>query len=132
MRVQEVWRREHLRALWRLLGARLGVAAQSPIVPLVVGGSAAAVAAAAQLLQEGFYVPAIRPPTVPPGSARCSQHDFLRYPLFVLFGAHACVLTWRESCCRWLAGSLAQPATAKSFVCWAANKLNALCHAWIG
>lgn len=92
MRVQEVWRREHLRALWRVLGTRLGVAAQSPIVPLVVGGSAATVAAAAQLLREGFYVPAIRPPTVPPGSARCYQgmisSDIRGFPL--LEPMHVC------------------------------------------
>ena len=87
--MQEAWRREHLQALWRLLGARLGVAAQSPIVPLVVGDSAAAVTAAAQLLREGFYVPAIRPPTVPPGSARCYHGMIFSDIRVFLVGTHA-------------------------------------------
>jgi 8-amino-7-oxononanoate synthase len=50
---------------------RLGLAeAQSPIVPLVVGGAEAALAAAQLLEAEGFLVVAIRPPTVPAGTAR--------------------------------------------------------------
>ncbi len=44
--------------------------AQSPIVPLVLGTPEAALAAAKQLEDEGFLVVAIRPPTVPDGSAR--------------------------------------------------------------
>jgi 8-amino-7-oxononanoate synthase len=42
----------------------------SPIVPVVLGDEAAALAAAAALLQRGLLVPAIRPPTVPPGTSR--------------------------------------------------------------
>jgi 8-amino-7-oxononanoate synthase len=42
----------------------------SPIVPIVVGDEEDAVAAAAALLHEGLLVPAIRPPTVPPGTSR--------------------------------------------------------------
>lgn len=42
----------------------------SPIVPLVLGDEAAAVAAADALLSAGLLVPAIRPPTVAPGSSR--------------------------------------------------------------
>jgi 8-amino-7-oxononanoate synthase len=42
----------------------------SPIVPIVVGSEEAALAAAAALLQDGYLVPAIRPPTVPAGTAR--------------------------------------------------------------
>lgn len=42
----------------------------SPIVPVVLGSEAAALAAADRLLAEGLLVPAIRPPTVPPGSSR--------------------------------------------------------------
>jgi 8-amino-7-oxononanoate synthase len=42
----------------------------SPIVPVVVGDEGAAAAAAARLLRRGLLVPAIRPPTVPPGSSR--------------------------------------------------------------
>ena len=52
------------------LGQGLGVEATSPIVPLIVGSEAAALKASAQLLQRGFYVPAIRPPTVAPGTSR--------------------------------------------------------------
>ncbi|MFM9196784.1 MAG: aminotransferase class I/II-fold pyridoxal phosphate-dependent enzyme [Planctomycetia bacterium] len=37
------------------------------IVPLVVGEATAAVAVAAQLVEAGLFVPAIRPPSVPEG-----------------------------------------------------------------
>jgi 8-amino-7-oxononanoate synthase len=50
---------------------RLGLPeAQSPIVPLVVGDAEAALAASRRLEAEGFLVIAIRPPTVPAGTAR--------------------------------------------------------------
>jgi 8-amino-7-oxononanoate synthase len=42
----------------------------SPIVPIVLGDEAAAMAAAASLLELGLLVPAIRPPTVAPGTSR--------------------------------------------------------------
>lgn len=42
----------------------------SPIVPVVIGDEAAAVAASAALLAQGLFVPAIRPPTVAPGTSR--------------------------------------------------------------
>jgi 8-amino-7-oxononanoate synthase len=53
--------------------------AQSPIVPLLLGSAQAALAASRRLEEEGFLVIAIRPPTVPAGSARlrfafCAQH----------------------------------------------------------
>jgi 8-amino-7-oxononanoate synthase len=44
--------------------------AQSPIVPLVLGDAAVALAASQALEREGFLVTAIRPPTVPAGTAR--------------------------------------------------------------
>jgi 8-amino-7-oxononanoate synthase len=44
--------------------------AQSPIVPVVIGSAEAALAASARLEAEGFLVVAIRPPTVPEGTAR--------------------------------------------------------------
>jgi 8-amino-7-oxononanoate synthase len=44
--------------------------AESAIVPLVLGAPAAALAAARRLEEAGFLVVAIRPPTVPAGSAR--------------------------------------------------------------
>ncbi|HEY9193417.1 MAG TPA: aminotransferase class I/II-fold pyridoxal phosphate-dependent enzyme, partial [Methyloversatilis sp.] len=40
------------------------------IQPLLVGGNAEALALAAHLLERGVWVPAIRPPTVPAGTAR--------------------------------------------------------------
>ncbi len=42
----------------------------SPIVPVVLGDEERTLAAAAALLDRGILVPAIRPPTVPPGTAR--------------------------------------------------------------
>lgn len=42
----------------------------SPIVPVLLGDEDTAVAASASLLERGLYVPAIRPPTVAPGSSR--------------------------------------------------------------
>ena len=42
----------------------------SAILPIVIGADVAALAAAAQLFEKGIYVPAIRPPTVPVGTAR--------------------------------------------------------------
>jgi 8-amino-7-oxononanoate synthase len=40
------------------------------IQPVVVGSNEAALALADTLLDDGFWVPAVRPPTVPPGTAR--------------------------------------------------------------
>lgn len=44
--------------------------AEVPIIPVVVGSDQAAVTVSRALANEGFYVPAIRPPTVPEGTAR--------------------------------------------------------------
>ncbi|WP_158809110.1 aminotransferase class I/II-fold pyridoxal phosphate-dependent enzyme [Beijerinckia sp. L45] len=55
----------------RLFTAALGLPeAESPIVPLLLGPPEAALRASAVLAAEGFLVTAIRPPTVPPGTAR--------------------------------------------------------------
>ena len=43
---------------------------QGPILPLVVGSDQIAVALAQNLADRGFFVPAVRPPTVPEGTAR--------------------------------------------------------------
>ena len=54
----------------RVAGA-VGVADHpSPILPVVIGGEDEAVAASAALLERGLWVPAIRPPTVAPGTSR--------------------------------------------------------------
>ena len=42
----------------------------SPIIPVVLGSEQAALNASAALLQDGLWVPAIRPPTVPVGTSR--------------------------------------------------------------
>ena len=42
----------------------------TPIIPIVVGEAGAAVRLSRRMLEEGFYVPAIRPPTVPRGASR--------------------------------------------------------------
>ncbi len=44
--------------------------AEGPIVPFVIGGNREAVAAASRLRRQGFDARAIRPPTVPDGTAR--------------------------------------------------------------
>lgn len=67
---RESWRRSHLWSLVRHLGDSLGVPALSPVVPLVVGSEAEALRLGALMLSKGFHVPAIRPPTVPPGTCR--------------------------------------------------------------
>ena len=59
--------------LWKRVetfGAASGLRPHSAIVPIVVGEEAAALAASARLLRQGLLVPAIRPPTVPKGTAR--------------------------------------------------------------
>jgi 8-amino-7-oxononanoate synthase len=58
-----------LREALRSQGWNIG-ASSSQIIPLIVGDSADALVISARLLELGFYVPAIRPPSVPPGGAR--------------------------------------------------------------
>lgn len=73
---RETWRRERLTELtqrFRDGAAARGVAighSTSPIQPVIVGEAAAALAASRALLEQGFWVSAIRPPTVPAGTAR--------------------------------------------------------------
>jgi len=69
-------RRTHLAALiarWREGATGLpwrAAPSSTPIQPLIVGDDAAAVALSAALWAHGIFVPAIRPPTVPAGTAR--------------------------------------------------------------
>ena len=67
----EPWRRERALALAQRLRDALGQASQpSAIVPVPVGTDAEAMRLAEALQQQGFDVRAVRPPTVPEGSAR--------------------------------------------------------------
>ncbi len=55
----------------RLFTRRLNLPeAVSPIVPIVIGDAVAALETSRALEEQGFLVVAIRPPTVPPGTAR--------------------------------------------------------------
>lgn len=80
---QEPHRRQHVQRLAWQLRCRLverGLLAQgtcppvaelcSPIVPIVIGEPEQAVAISHALQQRGFLIPAIRPPSVPPGTSR--------------------------------------------------------------
>lgn len=53
-----------------LIGTRRPTLVQSPIVPIIVGESATALTLAAELRARGFFVPAIRYPTVARNAAR--------------------------------------------------------------
>ena len=73
---REEWRRDRLRELVRQLRASLQLArwrlepSDTAIQPLIIGANAEAVAVAEALARGGLLVPAIRPPTVPVGTAR--------------------------------------------------------------
>ncbi len=72
----EAWRRERLQELiarFRAGATELGLhlhPSTTPIQPVLVGESAAALALSATLESRGILVAAIRPPTVPAGTAR--------------------------------------------------------------
>jgi 8-amino-7-oxononanoate synthase len=72
----ESWRRERLRTLvgrFRVAAHALGVPlanSTTPIQPVLLGNAAAALAAQRELACAGYWVVAIRPPSVPAGSAR--------------------------------------------------------------
>jgi 8-amino-7-oxononanoate synthase len=73
---QESWRREHLKSLVsrfragaKTLGLVIG-ASDTPIQPIMVGDAQLAMSVQSRLLEAGFLVVAIRPPTVPKGTAR--------------------------------------------------------------
>ncbi|MEJ2686869.1 MAG: 8-amino-7-oxononanoate synthase, partial [Gammaproteobacteria bacterium] len=73
---QDGWRRERLRALvarFREGAGQLGLAltaSMTPIQPLLVGDAARALGLSEALLEQGVLISAIRPPTVPEGTAR--------------------------------------------------------------
>jgi 8-amino-7-oxononanoate synthase len=72
----DTWRRAHLIELINRLKAGLAglpwplMQSNTPIQPLLVGGNAEALRLADALRAQGILLPAIRPPTVPPGEAR--------------------------------------------------------------
>lgn len=72
----EDWRRVYLeRLIHRFRAAASGLGfhlldSESPIQPIVIGDNGVALAASQQLLERGFLVIPVRPPTVPKGTAR--------------------------------------------------------------
>jgi len=72
----EGWRREHLQVLiarFRQGAQQLGLQLMSSataIQPIVIGSAEVTMAVAEKLRQQGILIGAIRPPTVPEGSAR--------------------------------------------------------------
>ena len=74
--IEEKWRREKLTALiqqFREGCEQLGLAlmdSPTPIQPIVVGDADKALEMSAKLRDKGLFITAIRPPTVPAGSAR--------------------------------------------------------------
>jgi 8-amino-7-oxononanoate synthase len=69
-------RRVHLQSLIQQLQSALALRrwqslpSTTAIQPIVIGGNQPALDVAAALLEQGIWVPAIRPPTVPPNTAR--------------------------------------------------------------
>jgi 8-amino-7-oxononanoate synthase len=59
-----IWHQELQLDHWQISSS------MTPIQPLVLGSNAAALLASQQLDEAGYWIPAIRPPTVPEGSAR--------------------------------------------------------------
>jgi 8-amino-7-oxononanoate synthase len=60
----QIWQDEMIFSEWQR------VPSCTPIQPVILGSNANALMAAKLLDQAGYWIPAIRPPTVPPGSAR--------------------------------------------------------------
>ena len=98
---RERWRRERVAKLtlrFRRGCAQLGLPigeSTTPIQPVFLGSAEAAVHAQEQLLIAGFWVTAIRPPTVPTGSARLrvtlsAAHTEAQVDAFLAALAHAC------------------------------------------
>ncbi|HEX6636916.1 MAG TPA: 8-amino-7-oxononanoate synthase [Steroidobacteraceae bacterium] len=69
---RDTWRRERVLSHARRVHGVLGLpgTSVSPIVPVIVGDEARALAVSRELEAQGFLVTAIRPPTVPAGTSR--------------------------------------------------------------
>ena len=100
---EEGWRREHLRGLiarFREGATALGLTlmdSPTPIQPLLVGDSGRAMRLSARLRERGLLVGAIRPPTVPAGTARLritltAAHDEAQVDRLL----ESLALAWRE------------------------------------
>ena len=63
-RLIDIWQQEMVFSSWKK------VASCTPIQPLILGSNANALLAAKLLDEAGYWIPAIRPPTVPIGSSR--------------------------------------------------------------
>ena len=72
----EPWRRQHLARLIERIGSALrelrwrALPSATAIQPLIIGSNSEAMSLMESLRRDGIWVPAIRPPTVPPGTAR--------------------------------------------------------------
>jgi len=76
---------------WNVAGAQL------QIIPVIIGANEDAMAAARFLQERAFAVRAIRPPTVPEGSARLRLSLTARIPLNELQRLRECLRSWRAS-----------------------------------
>lgn len=84
--IRDEWRRDKLSELGRQFETELSddcdvTSTQTPIKPLIIGSSSAAVQLAERLKQQGIWTTAIRPPTVSNGTARIrvtlsANHNF--------------------------------------------------------
>jgi 8-amino-7-oxononanoate synthase len=72
----EPWRREKLHELSKTLHNKLMACGwkanyyETPIIPLITGDEQRALQLQNRLIEKGFFVPAIRPPSVPSGTSR--------------------------------------------------------------
>jgi 8-amino-7-oxononanoate synthase len=76
---------------WNVAGAQL------QIIPVIIGANEDAMDAARFLQERAFAVRAIRPPTVPEGSARLRLSLTARIPLNELQRLRECLRSWRAS-----------------------------------
>ncbi|WP_047258583.1 8-amino-7-oxononanoate synthase [Chromobacterium subtsugae] len=96
-------RRERLRLLAARCRARLdgtrysGGASRTPIQPFIIGGDAHAMRLAQGLREQGYWVPAIRPPTVPENGARLRISLSAQHEVSQLDALLDCMLQLAES-----------------------------------
>src|SRR5437588_6153764 len=69
---------------------------ESQIIPVIIGSNEDAMDAARFLQERGFAVRAIRPPTVPEGSARLRLSLTARIPAKELQRLRECLKDWRK------------------------------------